>query len=64
MSGSINQMFVKIFALNLIVVGLFAVAVPLIAIYQRKYDNQEQVNRLYLYLGGGILLIIIGALIY
>ena len=64
MSGSVNQMFIKIFALNLIVVGLFAVAVPLIAIYQRKYDNQEQVNRLYLYLGGGILLIMIVALIY
>ncbi len=64
MSDSINQLFIKIIAINLIVVGLFAVFIPLIAFYQKKYDDQSQINRLYLYLIGGILLIIIGALIY
>ena len=64
MSDSINQLFIKIIAINLIVVGLFAVFIPLIAIFQKKYDDRSQINRLYLYLIGGILLIVIGALIY
>ena len=64
MSDSINQLFIKVIAINLIVVGLFAVFIPLIAIFQKKYDDRSQINRLYLYLIGGILLIVIGALIY
>jgi hypothetical protein len=64
MSDSINQLFIKIIAINLVVVGLFAVFIPVIAIYRKKYDDQSQNNRLYIYLIGGILLVVIGALIY
>ena len=41
MSDSINQLFIKIITINLIVVGLFAVFIPLIAFYQKKYDDQS-----------------------
>ena len=54
----------KVIALNLILVGLFAVVVSAIAIYKRKYDDKNQINRLYLYLVGGALLVVIGAFIY
>jgi putative Mn2+ efflux pump MntP len=64
MYSPINKIFIKIIAANLIVVGFFAVVIPIIAIYKRKYDDQNQINRLYAYLAGGILLIVIGAIIY
>jgi putative Mn2+ efflux pump MntP len=64
MDSPINKIFIKIIAANLIVVGFFAVVIPIIAIYKRKYDDQNQINRLYAYLAGGILLIVIGAIIY
>jgi putative Mn2+ efflux pump MntP len=64
MSDPINQLFMKVIALNLIVVGAFAVVSPLIAIYLKKYDDKQQLTRLCVYLAGGIMLIIIGALLY
>jgi uncharacterized membrane protein len=64
MDSSLNQMFMKVIAVNLIVVGLFAVAVSLIAVVQKKYDDKSQRNKLYIYFVGGILLIVIGAIIY
>ena len=64
MTDSVNQIFMKVIALNLILVGLFAVVVSAIAIYKRKYDDKNQINRLYLYLVGGALLVVIGAFIY
>ncbi len=64
MSSSINQIIIKVIAINLIVVGAFAVAVPVLAIYLKKYEDKQQITKLYIYLAGGIILIIIGALIY
>ena len=64
MTDSVNQIFMKVIALNLILVGLFAVVVSVIAIYKREYDDKNQINRLYLYLVGGALLVVIGAFIY
>lgn len=64
MTDSVNQIFMKVIALNLILVGLFAVVVSVIAIYKRKYDDRKQMNRLYVYLVGGAFLIVIGAFIY
>jgi putative Mn2+ efflux pump MntP len=54
----------KVIAINLIVIGVFAVVSPLLAIYLKKYDNKKQPNKLYLYLVGGIILIIIGTILY
>jgi putative Mn2+ efflux pump MntP len=64
MSDSVNQIFMKVIAINLIVIGVFAVVSPLLAIYLKKYDNKSQPNKLYLYLVGGIILIIIGTTLY
>ncbi len=64
MSDSINQIIMKVIAINLIAIGIFAVVSPLLAIYLKKYDNKKQPNKLYLYLVGGIILIIIGTMLY
>jgi uncharacterized membrane protein YhaH (DUF805 family) len=64
MRGSINQIFLKIVAANLMVVGLFAVVVPLVAIYQKKYHDQRQLYWLCLYFIGGVVLVVVGVLMY
>jgi putative Mn2+ efflux pump MntP len=64
MSDSVNQIFIKVIAINLIVIGVFAVVSPLLAIYFKRHDNKNQPNKLYLYLVGGIILIIIGTILY
>lgn len=64
MSDSVNQIIMKVIAINLIIIGVFAVVSPLLAIYLKRYDNKKQPNKLYLYLVGGTILIIIGTILY
>jgi putative Mn2+ efflux pump MntP len=64
MSDSVHQIFMKVLAINLIVIGVFAVVSPLLAVYLKRYDNKKTKNKLYLYFTGGIILIFTGTYLY
>ena len=64
MNGSLNQIFTKVVAANLILVGSFAIVVSVIVIYRNKYVDVQQANKLYIYLFGGLILIILGVILY
>ncbi len=63
MGDSINQIFMKILGINLIVIGVVAMGSPLLSIYIKKHEKTKT-KGVYLYLVGGIIAICVGIYLF